>query len=188
MIYFVEGAVDELRDNFVVIDVNGTGYGVNISSTTHNAIKGKSAVKLYTYLAVREDAMELYGFADPAEKEVFMLLISINGIGPKNGMAILSNASIGQLKAAIGAGDEAALTRIPGLGSKKAGRIIVELKDKFKALAGFKGAGDEGEEYAEALVSLGFKYSEARAAVRDAMKAVKGKEEIIKEALKRLGK
>jgi holliday junction DNA helicase RuvA len=189
LIYFIEGTIEELRDNLAIIDVEGVGYGVHISGATHNAIKGKTSIRLHTYLAVREDAMELYGFADPAEKEVFLLLISINGIGPKNAMSILTNATIEQLKNAIGSGDEAALTRIPGLGAKKAGRLIVELKDKFKAIAGLSGAaGDEGEEYTEALVNLGFKYTEARAAVRDAMKIVKNKEDIIKEALRRLGK
>ena len=191
MIHFLEGEIEELRDNFVVLNVGGIGFGIAITTAAYDSIKDKSGVRMSTYMAVREDAMELYGFASVPEKEVFLLLISINGIGPKAAMAILNNTTIDQLKSAIGSGDEAALTRIPGLGSKKAQRLIVELKDKFKGLSAIKGgSADMENEYTEALVSLGFKYNEAAMALKAAMKVSPkaGKEEIIKEALKRLGK
>jgi holliday junction DNA helicase RuvA len=191
MIHFLEGEIEELSGNFVVLNVGGIGFGIAITTAAYNSIKGKSGIRISTYMAVREDAMELYGFVSASEKEVFMLLISINGIGPKAAMAILNNTTIDQLKSAIGTGDEAALTRIPGLGSKKAQRLIVELKDKFKNLPGIKGgSADVENEYTEALVSLGFKYNEAAMALKAALKASpkSGKEEIIKEALKRLGK
>jgi len=196
MIDFLEGIVESLSQNHVIINVNGVGYGVFITSSTYNAIKeANGRVKLFTYLQARETGVELYGFSDKEDKEIFMALISVSGIGAKSAINILSNATPEKLRAAIAASDESYITRIPGLGGKKAQRIIVELKDKFseylkEASASPDDSFDESE-YMEALTKLGFGYNQAKEALREANKAVKdskNRELIMKEAIKRLGR
>jgi Holliday junction DNA helicase RuvA len=195
MIDFIEGKIDSLTENHVTFDVNGVGYGIHISQSTYFHLKDKTGqVRVYTYLNVREDALELYGFTSQEEKETFLTLISVNGIGAKAGTAILGNITIDRLKKAIGGGDTATLTKIPGLGKKKAERIIVELKDKFKDMAALGGpavAIPEEEEYIEILSALGFNYNQAREALSAAIRetgAKADKETVIKQALKRLGR
>jgi Holliday junction DNA helicase RuvA len=194
MIAFVEGRIDSLAENYAVIDVNGVGYGIFISASTFLDIKDvTSPVRLYTYMNVREDAQELYGFVTPQEKETFLMLISVNGIGAKAGMTILGNITIDALKRAIGSENIEALTKIPGLGRKKAERIILELKDKYKSMAVKEPKGGnipDEEEYIQVLTALGFNYGQAREALKEALRGIEGtadKEKIIKEALKRLG-
>jgi len=194
MIAFVEGKIDSLTENYAVIDVNGVGYGIFISASSYYELKDVDApVRLYTYLNVREDAQELYGFITPQEKETFLMLISVNGIGAKAGMTILGNITIDALKRAIGSENIEALTKIPGLGKKKAERIILELKDKYKGMAVKEtkaGNIPDEEEYIQVLTALGFNYGQAREALKEALRAIEGtadKEKVIKEALKRLG-
>ena len=193
MIDFLTGSVEELRENYALISVNGVGYGVNISVFTHDRIKGAETASLFTYTNVREDAIELYGFHDREEKAMFVMLISVNGIGPKAAMNILSGMQVPALKKAIASGDRASLTRIPGLGAKKSERVIIELKDKLKEFAAESVSGegeDAPEEYVQALTGLGFNYNQAREAIRAAMKSEPGaaQEVIIKQALRRLGR
>ncbi|HNZ29234.1 MAG TPA: Holliday junction branch migration protein RuvA [Candidatus Goldiibacteriota bacterium] len=194
MIAFVEGKIDSLTENYAVIDVNGVGYGIFISASSYYELKDVEApVRLYTYLNVREDAQELYGFITPQEKETFLMLISVNGIGAKAGMTILGNITIDALKRAIGSENIEALTKIPGLGKKKAERIILELKDKYKGMAVKEtkaGNIPDEEEYIQVLTALGFNYGQAREALKEALRNIEGtadKEKVIKEALKRLG-
>lgn len=192
MIDFLEGVIEDIKENYVIINVNGVGFKVNISFITYNNIKDKQTIRIHTYMNVKEDSIELYGFAFLEEKEVFLQLINISGIGPKAAMSILSNTTIDNFKQAISSGDEGALLQIPGLGSKKVKRILIELKDKFKDMVAIeKGQLSAEEEYVEALTVLGFKYAEAKKAIREAMKILNNasdKEEIIKQALKLLGK
>jgi holliday junction DNA helicase RuvA len=192
MIDFLEGNVEEIREKYLLINVNGTGYGVAITAAAYDSLKDKTGiVRVYTYMSVSENGVALYGFSSPEEKEVFMALISVEGIGPKAGTGILSGISPDRLRKAIASGDEVALTQIPGLGPKKAQRLIVELKDKFKMFAAGR-EGIEGEdEYLQALLGLGFNYQAAREALHTAIKTAKdrnNKEDILKEAIKRLGK
>jgi len=192
MIDFLEGNVEEIREKYLLINVNGTGYGVTITAAAYDSLKDKTGIaRVYTYMSVSENGVALYGFSSPEEKEVFMALISVEGIGPKAGTGILSGISPERLKKAIASGDEVALTQIPGLGPKKAQRLIVELKDKFKMFA----AGREGivgeDEYLQALLGLGFNYQAAREALHVSVKTARdknNKEEILREAIKRLGK
>jgi len=197
MIDFLEGIVESLSANHVVINVNGVGYGVNITSTTYNSLKESNGrIKLYTYLQARETGVELYGFSNKEDKEVFMALISVNGIGAKSAINILSNTTPDKLRAAIAASDEKYIIKVPGLGGKKAQRIIVELKDKFSEFlhAGSGAAAaafTDEDEYMEALAKLGFQYTQAKEALREAYKAVgdrKNSELIMREAIKRLGR
>jgi Holliday junction DNA helicase RuvA len=192
LIDFLEGRIEELKDKYLLINVGGIGYGVTITSAAYSSLKDKTGmVRVYTYMSVSENGAALYGFASHEEKEIFLALISVEGIGPKAGTNILSGINPERLRKAIASGDEAVLTRIPGLGPKKAQRLIVELKDKFKMFAAEK-EGLEGEdEYLQALLGLGFNYQAAHEALRSAIKSVddkNDKEAIIKEAIKRLGK
>lgn len=192
MIDFLEGTVEEIREKYLLINVNGTGYGITITAAAYAAFKDKTGiVRVYTYMSVSENGAALYGFASHEEKEVFLALISVEGIGPKAGTNILSGISPDRLRKAIASGDDAVLTQIPGLGPKKAQRLILELKDKFKMFAADK-EGIEGEdEYLQALLGLGFNYQAAREALKQAIKSAPNKndkESIIKEAIKRLGK
>ncbi|MEI7640004.1 MAG: Holliday junction branch migration protein RuvA [bacterium] len=194
MFDFIEGSPEKLTPNHAVINVGGVGFGVSISTSSYEALKlepGK--IKLFTYLHVRENVLELYGFVRIEDKEIFLMLMEVNGIGAKSAMNILNKITAAQLQRAIASEDSKTLMKIPGLGGKKAQRILLELKDKFKnvdfAEDGKGGTMDEEDEYVEALASLGFNYTQAREALRKAMKEVKNpknKEAVIKEALKRL--
>lgn len=192
MIDFLEGTIEELTDKYLLINVNGTGYGLAITAAASDHLRKQNGIaRVYTYMSVSENNVALYGFASREEKEIFLALISVEGIGPKAGINILSNINPDALRRAIASGDEAGLTRVPGLGPKKAQRMIVELKDKFKMYAAEQDEYTPDEEYLQALLALGFNYQKAREALRQAMISAKdspGKEDILKEALKRLGK
>ena len=192
MINFLEGTIEELTDKYLLINVNGTGYGLAITAAASDHLRKQNGIaRVYTYMSVSENNVALYGFASREEKEIFLALISVEGIGPKAGINILSNINPDALRRAIASGDEAGLTRVPGLGPKKAQRMIVELKDKFKMYATEQDEYTPDEEYLQALLALGFNYQKAREALRQAMISAKdssGKEDILKEALKRLGK
>ncbi|WP_026528833.1 Holliday junction branch migration protein RuvA [Butyrivibrio sp. VCD2006] len=202
MIAFVNGILDEKRDLLAVIDVGGIGYNVNISAYTADRLPSKGdAVKLYTYMSVREDAMNLYGFLTRDELDFFKLLISVSGIGPKGGQAILSVMTPDDLRFAILSGDSKAISKAPGVGKKTAERLVLELKDKISNDDILEGrAGGSGESVAplsdepqneavEALVSLGYGLSEASKAVRKVIAEgakAEDTESILKLALKEL--
>lgn len=192
MIDFLEGTIEEIREKHLLMNVNGTGYGLTITAAAYDALKDKTGIaRVYTYMSVSENGVGLYGFSNPEEKEIFLALISVEGIGPKAGTNILSGINPARLRKAIASGDDAVLTQIPGLGPKKAQRLIVELKDKFKMFAAGTETSAGEEEYMQALLGLGFNYQAAREALHQAIKSAEdknNKENIIKEAIKRLGK
>jgi Holliday junction DNA helicase RuvA len=132
MIAFLKGRLVQRETSFVVIDVNGVGYHVNISLHTYSEIKEKENIHLYTHLAIREDAHILFGFSSEAEKKLFQLLISVNGVGPSTAIVMLSYLSANELKSAIIREDAATLQAVKGIGGKTALRVIIELKDKLK--------------------------------------------------------
>jgi holliday junction DNA helicase RuvA len=192
MIDFLEGVIEELTDKYLLLNVNGTGYGLSITAAASDHLRKQSGIaRVYTYMSVSDNGVALYGFSSREEKEIFLALISVEGIGPKAGTNILSSVNPDALRKAIASGDEAALTRVPGLGPKKAQRLILELKSKFKMYASEGEEFTPDEEYMQALLGLGFNYQKAREALRQAMMAAKegsAKDDILKEALKRLGK
>lgn len=153
--------------NQAVLDVNGVGYLVHVPDRClPPAIRaGETEVTLFTWLSVREDALELFGFSSPQDREFFKLLIGINGIGPRAGLNILSSMDAGALASAIVKGDDARLTKVQGVGKKTAARIILELREKVNALATSEGPDDEVADVLEVLESLGCRPDEARAAV-----------------------
>lgn len=179
MIGFIKGVVDSVSESRALIDVNGVGFECNIGSGTAAGMPPVGdEVKLYTYMAVREDDMSLFGFLHKDELELFKLLIKVSGIGPKGAQAILSVMSVSDLRFAILTGDSKAISRAPGIGGKTAQKLILELKDKIGDAAyeaespGNAAAGsaaliqDERTEAAEALIALGYSQTEAYKAVK----------------------
>ena len=197
MFYYVNGTVTELEAGLAVIDCGGVGYACATTNYTLSQLKKGERAKLYTYLNVREDAMELFGFASQSELRSFKLLIGVSGVGPKAALSILSATTPQQLAMAVVMGDEKALTAAQGVGKKIAQRIILELKDKlakeqssFSAQGG--GAvpvslpGDKGNEAAAALAVLGYGSQEISLALKGVDMDALPLEEIIRQALKKM--
>tara|TARA_B110000438_G_scaffold259561_1_gene269041 strand:+ start:2960 stop:3556 length:597 start_codon:yes stop_codon:yes gene_type:complete len=194
MIYQVSGVLTTKHKDFVVLEVNGVGLKIVATTNTIDTFKVKEKIALHTYLHVREDTLDLYGFSSILEREVFVLLIGISGIGPKLAITILSGMLPGQLKDKIISGDITALTSIPGVGAKTAKRIIIELKDKFtKIEEGSLGFDDKlnsklYEDALNALLSLGYSQHQSKKSLDNVANRNdtlnNNLEEIIKTALK----
>ena len=171
MIYQIKGSLISKHKDFVVLEVGGIGLKISSTHNTISEIKNKDEILLYTYLHVREDALDLYGFHSLVEKEVFLLLIGISGIGPKLANTILSGILPNELKEKIISGDINALTSVQGVGSKTAKRIIVELKDKFVKFEedsiGFREKADNKlySDALNALSSLGYNPRQSKQAL-----------------------
>lgn len=131
MIAYIKGKLVQKDPTYVVIDVQGIGYKIHISLTTYGAVKDQENCMLHTYLNVKEDSHTLFGFSDEAEKKIFLLLISISGVGPSTGLMVQSSLSAGELQQAIINEDVKTIQSVKGIGSKTAQRIILELKDKI---------------------------------------------------------
>ncbi|MCD8391356.1 MAG: Holliday junction branch migration protein RuvA [Firmicutes bacterium] len=194
MYYYISGKIVHKDTGAVAIDANGVAYYIKTTLTSLAEIgESGTLATMYTYLSVREDAMELYGFATKEEKAMYMMLISVSGVGPKAALAVLSVLKPAEVAAAIVTNDQKALTKAQGVGAKAAQRIILELKDKINAdeldipadTAYESGSGSGIEEAVGALVALGYSLNDAKAAVKgiDSSLAV---EEIIKKALANL--
>ncbi len=196
MIYQVRGKLILKHKNFVVLEVGGIGLKILSTSNTIRALDNEGEILLYTYLHVREDALDLYGFNSLVEKEVFLLLIGISGIGPKLANTILSGILPGDLKEKIISGDIDALTSVSGVGAKTAKRIIIELKDKFTKIGessiGFSEKIDNKlySDALNALSSLGYNPKQSKQALNDIFndidKSNNNIEFVIKTALKKL--
>lgn len=197
MFYYVNGTVAEIEAGLAVIDCSGVGYACATTNYTLSQLKKGERAKLYTYLNVREDAMEMFGFASQSELRSFKMLIGVSGVGPKAALSILSSTTPQQLSMAVVMGDEKALTAAPGIGKKIAQRIILELKDKLaKDQSSFSaqssGAipvvlpGDKGGEAAAALAVLGYGSQEIGLALKGIDMDALPLEEIIRQALKKM--
>jgi Holliday junction DNA helicase RuvA len=182
-------------DKWVVIDVNGIGYQVQVTQPAlMRLVQNKETVKLFTHMAVREDAVTLYGFMHRSELEMFRILISVSGIGPQTAMNLLSQVGIEDFAMAILNEDEKALTRISGIGPKSAKRLILELRDKMKKVGETIISGETSRsspavhDAVSALVSLGFAEKESRDAVSAASLALKSPtvQVLIKASLSKL--
>ena len=192
MINFIEGKVVDKQEDYVVIENSQIGYEIYVSSFTQNTlIYQNEMARLFTYMNVREDGITLYGFATKEEKDMFLKLISVSGIGPKMAMGILSNISIVDLTNAIFRQDIKMLCTVKGLGKKTAERLLVELKDK--TLPTTVASSDDNvnmsyvDEATDALVSLGVGKNEAYRLARENAKECASVEEIITKVLRGMG-
>ena len=165
MIAQLRGRVVARRLDGVVVDVGGVGYLVQATQRALDKARTGEEVVLDTYLHVREDALQLYGFAEPAERELFELLLSVSGVGPKVALAILSNSTPGDLRRAIALEDETRLVAIPGIGKKTAQRIVLELKEKLGPVEVLGETPAEELVARDALVELGYSVPEAERAL-----------------------
>lgn len=192
MIAKIRGKIEYLKDNFVVLGVGGLGYKVFLTSYTLGKIAGQEEVALFTYTHVREDILALYGFLSQEELEMFELLISISGIGPKAALGILTIASVDAIRMAVLNEDTSILTKVSGVGKKTAERVILELKNKVAKLPLGTGVGAEkvssDNEVLEALVGMGYSSFEAREAVKNLPKDAKNLSEKIRFALRAMKK
>ena len=199
MIDYIKGDIVELSPARMVMESNGVGYEIHISLTTYSAYQTRPEGKIYVCEVIREDAHLLYGFATGEERSLFLLLISVSGVGPNTARMILSSLPPSELTESIASGNEAALTTVKGIGSKTAQRVIVDLKGKVKTVAGKTDGSDAfaaghagvAEEAVAALVMLGFQRTASQKAVQTILKKSQGKpapaiEQIIKTALKML--
>ncbi len=199
MIDSVRGKLAVKQPTHVVIDVQGVGYGLHIPLSTYASLgEIESTQEHCTYLYVRDNAMQLYGFASAEEKELFQLLLSVSGVGPRMALGVLSGLSVSEFREAVNSGDVSMLMTIPGIGKKKGERLLLELKDKIGVELGETVTGEvavttvEGRlirDAMSALLSLGCKPPEARRAIQGARKVFPeggDLEELIKEALKHL--
>lgn len=198
MIGHIEGILDHVEADRIIIDAGGVGYEVFAGGSVLSKLPAKGQkVKVLTYLNVKEDLMQLYGFASKEEKGLFLQLISVSGIGPKGAMNILSSFDIKQLIVAITKGDIDLLTSAPGIGKKTAQRVIIELKEKLAKAYSLEASGTipgspvesvSARDAASALMALGYSAKEAREAVsRTGLDLGSASiEEIIKRSLKGL--
>lgn len=204
MFYYISGKLTLLRSDFAVIDCGGVGYRLSVSATTHSRISAKhqtlpdgscdgKELKLYTFFSVKEDSQELFGFYDEEEKDIFKLLITVSGIGPKGALSILSVMTPAEIAVACAADDAKSIARANGIGLKTAQKVIIELKDKIaKAVSSVPELTNEdtGEiittaananDAISALVVLGYSKQEAAKAVKAAGNG--SVEELIRKAL-----
>lgn len=189
MIAYINGTIKLKRDNFIVVETNGVGYKVFV--TEQIILNGKvgANIKLYTYQHVREDALQLFGFATYDQLALFEKLISVSGVGPKTGLAVFSVANVADIKSAIIHGDATILKKVSGIGTKTAERIVLELKNKIDGIIGESGI-KSGEELSsdgdvvDALVSLGFSAKQAQGALQEIDRDIKDASAKVKAALK----
>lgn len=195
MIARLSGKLLETGDGWAIVDVGGVGYQVHVSHATLMAFPARGepvALRIYTH--VREDALDLFGFATEDEEAVFRALIQVKGVGPRAALNILSGVEARELAQAVAAGDVIRLTKVPGIGKKTAERLVVELKDKLAELARASGKpavaveADALEQLRAALVNLGYKPPQAEGAVEALRDDAEGKglDVLLREALKRL--
>ena len=194
MIDYIKGSIAELNPAFAVIDNHGVGYMMNISLSTYDVLSrvGKEDTLLYVYEAIREDAHLLYGFANKKEREAFLLLISVSGVGPNIARMILSSMSVDEFSQAIASSNVAMFKSVKGVGGKTAQRIIVDLKDKIKladdSLLHQTGqvTGESFDEALAALVMLGFSQQASQKVLKSLFSSHPGitVEQAIKQALK----
>ena len=201
MISYIKGERTEVFEDTVVVETNGIGYNIRVPGSVLDRLPSVgSSVWIYTYLYVKEDAMNLFGFLNRDDLSVFKLLLNVSGIGPKGALAILSTIGPDDLRFAVLSEDVKTISSAPGIGAKTAKRLIIELKDKLKlaevfetALANKEKASSENDvllarnEAVEALVALGYASAQAMKAVQQVENAEeKDSEQILKEALKKL--
>lgn len=200
MIAYIIGTISEIREGSLVLENNGIGYSISVPSSALEGLTCGDEIRIHTYIAVREDAISLFGFRTKDDLALFRLLIGVNGIGPRGALAVLSALSADDLRFAVLADDAGTISRVPGIGKKTAQKLILELKDKLDlqdafdkkaehtAAAGELPKGSPQSEAVLALSSLGYASADALKAVRKVSSGEPGEdvEVILKNALKEL--
>lgn len=192
MFYYLKGIIAHKDENFAVVDTGGVGYKVYTSYSNLSKMELGTPSTLYTYMHIREDIMNIYGFLSKEELDFFELLISVSGVGPKAGLAVLSTLTPGELVIAVVTNDAKSISKAPGIGKKTAERIILELKDKIKdneaktaiETGGYEVISGETNEAISALIVLGYTEQEAISAVKAVDSSKTKVEDIIKDALR----
>lgn len=188
MISLINGEIITKTDKFLIIETAGLGYKVFITSELLSRVNLGEKVRIWTHLAVRENALDLYGFSNKEELDFFELLNTISGVGPKTAIGILNVATVGSLRKAISTGETSHLTKVSGIGKKMADKIVLELKGKIGSYEDIALGLKEEIDALEALKSLGYTHKDAREALKDIDQNLKTTNERIKAALKHLGK
>jgi len=173
MIATLRGEVTQVEDNAIVLEVGGVGLRVFVPATLRTKLKAGESVFLYTHLVVREDALTLYGFESQADRELFNILLGVDGVGPKVALSVLSTMTLDAVQRAVFADEAELLSRVPGVGKKTAQKMALHLKDKLKptdALAKVAAMSDKDSEVLAALTALGYSVVEAQAAIQSIAK------------------
>lgn len=193
MIANLIGTILRHDDNSIVLDVKGVGYRIFMTAvglTTANSTSKSQDISLFIHHVIRENSMDLYGFFDEQEQYFFELLLSVSGIGPKSALSILNIADVSTLREAIAENDSSYLTKVSGIGTKSAQKIVLELHGKLDSMPGESTeASRSGDiDTIDALVALGYSQGEVRAALKEIPKDIEDASEKIKQVLKLLGK
>jgi Holliday junction DNA helicase RuvA len=192
MLSYIKGEVVKKGIDYLVLENNNIGYHVNTSFSTLENVSEKEKITILTYMHIREDILALYGFLTSDEIELFKKLITVNGIGPRVGLSVLSTYNANTIKEIILNEDTVRLSKVPGIGKKTASKIILELKDKVGTVEELKGSeiviSNEMSDVAEALTALGFSYIEVKKTLGNMELTGKSENEIIKEALKNMNR
>jgi Holliday junction DNA helicase RuvA len=186
MIRMVRGTVMARGRDYLVIDVGGVGYKVFVPETAALTANTNETIMLHTYLQVREDALNLFGFANEDELAMFELLLGVNGVGPKVALATLGVLNPDMIRSAVASEEPAMIARVPGVGKRTAEKIVLELRDKVKQVSGIQSlafATDVDSEVVDALISLGYSVVEAQRAIQKLPKEAVGVEERLRLAL-----
>jgi len=192
MISYIKGEVVKKGIDYLILDNNNIGYYINTSFSTLEKVSEKEKIIILTYMHIREDIIALYGFLTSDEIDLFKKLISVNGIGPRAGLSVLSTYEVNTVKEIVLKEDVSGLSKVPGIGKKTASKIILELKDKVGTVEELKGSeivvSSEMSDVIEALTSLGFNYAEVKKTLGNMELSGKSENDIIKEALKNLNR
>lgn len=192
MISYLSGKVLNKGANFVVLLVNGVGYKVFMEPSRCIELELEQELSLYTHQHVREDMLDLYGFKSMEELEMFELLLTISGIGPKSAIGVIAISSVEDLKDSIANGDSSLLVKVSGIGKKTAERVVLELRDKVDSLAtgdylaGGDKSGSNSSDEIDALLALGYSMQQAREALRNVNSDITDSGERIREALRNI--
>lgn len=196
MLNYIKGKVTGILESGIVLENNGIGYQISVPQLSmHYIMDNQEEILIYTEMIVRDDGINLYGFVKKEDIDIFKKLLTVNGVGAKAALSIMSNFPTSELQAVIVSEDDRTLVKAPGIGKKTAQRIVLELKDKLGDIAAFeqesvnKGTqGNKKDETIEALISLGYSRSEALDGVRKLSKDIDSVEDMIKHALIALSK
>jgi Holliday junction DNA helicase RuvA len=192
MISYIKGEVVKKGIDYLILDNNNIGYYINTSFSTLEKVSEKEKIIILTYMHIREDIIALYGFLTSDEIELFKKLITVNGIGPRAGLSVLSTYNANTVKEIILYEDAVRLSKVPGIGKKTASKIILELKDKVGTVEKLQGSeiivSSEMSDVADALTALGFNYLEVKKTLGNMDITGKSENDIIKEALKNMNR